>query len=97
VNEVLARLEAIRVGLRRRQGSLLSATHQRNAKSPTTRRVQKKYQGRRKAKSLLKSRLLKFGSSDWTRTSSTSPVITAFVKYSHIFTNIFTIIIVFLW
>ncbi|EMQ1184128.1 hypothetical protein R9W25_001958 [Klebsiella variicola] len=52
---------------------------------------------RRKAKSLLESRLLKFGSSDWTRTSSTSPVVTAFVKYSHIFTNIFTIIIVFLW
>ncbi|MGD1728692.1 hypothetical protein, partial [Klebsiella pneumoniae] len=43
------------------------------------------------------SGIFKFGSSDWTRTSSTSPFITAFVKYSHIFTNIFTIIIVFLW
>ena len=48
-------------------------------------------------KACFKSRLFKFGYSDWTRTSSTSPVITAFVKYSYIFTNIFTIIIVFLW
>ncbi|CAM7605754.1 hypothetical protein ESCOMM109M1_21355 [Escherichia coli] len=45
----------------------------------------------------IKAKFLEFGSSDWTRTSSVSPVITAFVKYSHIFTNIFTIIIVFLW
>ncbi|HHE9810544.1 TPA: hypothetical protein ACPHJK_001950 [Enterobacter cloacae] len=48
-------------------------------------------------KPALKAGFSECGSSDWTRTSSTSPVITAFVKYSHIFTNIFTIIIVFLW
>jgi len=48
-------------------------------------------------KPALKAGFSKFGSSDWTRTSSTSPVITAFDKLSHIFTNIFTIIIVFLW
>ncbi|MDA5150948.1 hypothetical protein PG931_17120, partial [Klebsiella pneumoniae] len=53
-------------------------------------------QRRKKAKSLLESRLLKFGSSDWTRTSSVSPVVTDFVKFNYIFTNIFTIIIVFL-
>jgi hypothetical protein len=50
-----------------------------------------------KSKKPARKQAFKFGSSDWTRTSSTSPVITAFVKYSHIFTNIFTIIIVFLW
>jgi hypothetical protein len=53
--------------------------------------------GRQKSKKPARKQAFKFGSSDWTRTSSTSPVITAFVKYSHIFTNIFTIIIVFLW
>ncbi|MGS3418249.1 hypothetical protein, partial [Klebsiella quasipneumoniae] len=41
------------------------------------------------------SGLFKFGSSDWTRTSSVSPVVTDFVKFNYIFTNIFTIIIVF--
>ncbi|HGS6697198.1 TPA: hypothetical protein ACMEVF_001618 [Klebsiella variicola subsp. variicola] len=51
---------------------------------------------RRKAKSLLESRLLKFGSSDWTRTSSMSPVISGVVKVARLSTNIFTIIIVFL-
>ncbi|MFZ8637840.1 hypothetical protein, partial [Klebsiella quasipneumoniae] len=49
--------------------------------------------GAEKQKACSKAGFFKFGSSDWTRTSSTSPVITAFVKYSHIFTNIFTIII----
>ncbi|MDE9049295.1 hypothetical protein, partial [Klebsiella pneumoniae] len=42
------------------------------------------------------SGIFKFGSSDWTRTSSVSPVVTDFVKFNYIFTNIFTIIIVFL-
>lgn len=37
-----------------------------------------------------------YGSSDWTRTSSVSPVVTDFVKVKYIFTSIFTIIIIFL-
>ncbi|WP_206755482.1 hypothetical protein, partial [Erwinia persicina] len=34
--------------------------------------------------------------SDWTLTSSVSPVVTDFVKVKYIFTSIFTIIIIFL-
>ena len=47
-------------------------------------------------KACFKSRLFKFGSSDWTRTSSVPPVINGIVKTTLLFTNIFTIIIFFL-
>ncbi|MBD3723131.1 hypothetical protein IE978_29410 [Klebsiella pneumoniae] len=49
-----------------------------------------------KQKACSKAGFLNSGSSDWTRTSSVSPVVTDFVKFNYIFTNIFTIIIVFL-
>lgn len=39
----------------------------------------------------------KSGSSDWTRTSSVTPVISGIVKTALLFINILTIIIVFLW
>ncbi|WP_220385796.1 hypothetical protein, partial [Klebsiella pneumoniae] len=52
--------------------------------------------GAEKQKACSKAGFFKFGSSDWTRTSSVSPVVTDFVKFNYIFTNIFTIIIVFL-
>ncbi len=47
-------------------------------------------------KACFKSRLFKFGSSDWTRTSSVLLSIYGIVKTRQLFTNIFTIIIVFI-
>lgn len=67
----------------------------------TLRMSDKRYSGGTKSgikitKNPREAGFLKSGSSDWTRTSSVSPVINDFVKLNYIFTNIFTIIIVFL-